>query len=323
MKICALFPGQGSQYIGMLSSLASKYSFVNQILLDANDILGIDIRKMILGSDMQKLMPSSIAQPAVVLASHVLFCVFSEECQIDPVCAIGHSLGEISALQTARCLDLESALLFAHRRGKIMHRAYEEKKGRCALVTGISRASLEKILSESLADKHPVSITCYNSPQQFVVAGEADAVKAMGALVLKENGEMIPFQMMPMKVDAPYHSGLMNFIVEEMTFEINQLKVNPMAWEVISTVTGEPCSHPSAVKKTLRAQLERPVLWTQALSEAAKKGIDLFVDMGPHTQIKNLVCENMLGIPCLAFDDIVDRKELINRLGSRIGANIL
>ena len=302
MNTALLFPGQGAQYIGMCSRLIENYSCAADIFRDADDCLGFSLTEMILHGDMPELTHSANAQPAVVTASYALYEVFVRETGIVPCCGIGHSLGEISALMASGALSFCDGVRFARKRGEIMHRAFKEKRGRDALILELPEEVVEKEVREVCCTEGYVAVSCYNSPVQYIVAGLSTALKALEKRIRKLGGEYVPFSMLPMKVDAPYHSELMDFIVPELESELHDIEFRPFNWMVISTISGKPYANHHIIREHLVSQMVNPVKWKQGISWLETLDINSVVDIGPGTFIKNLFEENTDNLECRAYD---------------------
>lgn len=309
MKFAITFPGQGSQYIGMCQKLIQEYSVAADVFEEANRVLEFDIRSLILNGNLVELTLSENAQPAVVIASYALFRVFEQEIGKMPFCAAGHSLGEISALIAAGVLSFSDGVTYARKRGKLMHRAMQENKGRAGIVVDLDVDILQEIV-DSIAPDDYVAISGYNSLKQFIVAGQQSALLRLEKEVVKEGGEFIPFRMMPMKADAPYHSLLMSFLKPEFEEMLQTLTFNQMNFGIWSTVTGQLIESADGISEILSHQLVLPVHWNQVLNRMRDSGVELFIDIGPQSINRNLIRENPELPPSLAFDEEEDRKKI-------------
>lgn len=311
MRVAIMFPGQGCQYVGMCRNLVKEFSEAVDIFEEANAALSFDIHSLILNGDIRELTLSENAQPAVVVMSYILFRFFVAETGITPYCAVGHSLGEISALISAGALSFCDGLVYVRNRGRIMHAAIQEKRGRAAVVTDIDFQLLAQIV-DSIKPIEYIAISGYNSPKQFVVVGTKSALLSLEKKIDDgKRGEFIPFSMIPMKADAPYHSNLMAFVAPELDGVLRELSFKKTDFDVWSTVTGKVIKPEDDIKSILSKQLISPVLWNQVLGQICDCGVDLLIDMGPHQIMKNLAKENVRLSPSLAFDDEHDRQQIL------------
>lgn len=313
MKFALLFPGQGSQYIGMCRDLIQQFSVAARVFEEANDRLGYDLKSKILEGRLEELTLSEHAQPAVVTASYALYRVFEQLTEAAPSYAAGHSLGEISALIAAGAISFADGVSFAKFRGALMHRALQDKKGRAGIVVDMEESVLQEIV-DSIMPNDYVTITGYNSPKQFIVAGNQTALKDLDKAVDQAGGEFIPFRMMPAKADAPYHSGLMMYLKPEIEEALQKLSFRQPKFPIWSTVTGKQLEPGPSLAHFLSEQLVKPVYWNQALGRLYEAGVKLFIDIGPQQITRNLVKENPKLPECLSFDNDTDRHTIIQKL---------
>lgn len=309
MKVTLLFPGQGCQYIGMCRDIMVQFPQTREILEEANAYLGYDLGSMIMEGNMKELTRSDNAQPAVITASYILYLAYNTLAYHKPSYMVGHSLGEISALVATGAMDFGDALVFARKRGKIMQRALEEQIGRAGVVVDVPQRVLENMIHQVSRD-HYITLSGYNSPEQWVVAGTKEALYQLDELVDQEGGQFIPFRMIPMKADAPYHSSLMEPYRWELEEALDKVVYHEPTIPVVSTVTGQVIDSKEEIGYLLSHQLVKPVLWNQVLTGIRDEGIELMVDLGPSKIMKNLVEENKSLPTCLGFDYEEDRKKL-------------
>lgn len=310
MTICVLFPGQGSQYIGMCRDVLNNEPEAKRIFAEASEALGYDLGALIMEGTLEQLTDSVHAQPAVVTASYVLFDSFVRSTGLVPDYAIGHSLGEISTLAAAGAMPFADAIRFTARRGELMHRAIQEQKGRAGLVVDITQAELEEMVN-NIRQTDYVTISGYNSPRQFVVAGTANGLRLLDDNIDQTSGEFIPFRMMPMKADAPYHCELMRFIQPELDELLAGITFSTPRFSICSTVHGELIQGPGDIAKVLSHQLLQPIRWNQALAHVHQLGATVWIDVGPGESIRNMVAENTALPVGYSLDNPQDRSTLV------------
>jgi [acyl-carrier-protein] S-malonyltransferase len=309
-KIAVVFPGQGTQYVGMGKTLASEYEIAARVFEEADDALGFGISKLIFEGDMNGLTDASNAQPAVIAASRALYSVCIQEFGIQPDLVAGHSLGEISALIAGGGLPFGDGIRLARKRGSIMHKAFLEKRGKAALVMGVDEAAIARIVDEISESVGYVTISGYNSPIQTLISGEARAVHELGNRIRHISGDFIPFGMLPMKVDAPYHSALMSSSVAEVQAAFSFCRIAPLHRTVLSSVSALPYKTHEEIGKMLSVQLVKPVKWKQVMSYITENGISIVLDIGPQYVLKTLTEENTRHVISLSFDVHSDRERL-------------
>ena len=314
MKFAMLFPGQGSQYLGMCGALIKSSPEAARVFERASSALGFDIADMIANAPMKVLTQSENAQPAVVAASYALFEEFMREIGARPQCLVGHSLGEISALVCSGSMSFEDGMRFALARGRLMQRALSDDKGFAGVVTDIAAEAVCRAAKRASANGY-VAISGYNSPEQIMVAGVREASKSFDDEIDKAGGQFIPFRMVPMKADAPYHSRLMRYLVPEFVGLVDDIELKAPAYPVWSTVTGWRIKSSSELRSILVKQITSPVLWSQALGRLRNRGVDMMLDIGPNKIARNLVRENARLPVAYAFDDEADREAIADAFG--------
>lgn len=305
-----LFPGQGTQYIGMGKEAIKSYPVAARVFEEANDALGFDLQGMIETGTMQELTHSANAQPAVVAVSYAYYRIFMQEIGITPKTSAGHSLGEISALIAAGGLSFSDGVRFARRRGFIMHEAFTRKTGSAGIARNINEDLLESVCSGITKTTGHISISAYNSPVQFLVSGTSPAVSALSSEIRRLGGEFIPYRMVAMKVDAPFHCSIMNFLEDKLKTLLGKYSYTPLNHEVIANVDASPYKGPESITDNLSKQLTHPVLWRQTLDRIQDSGVQVAVELGPMSVLKGLNEENALSMETLSWDLASDVKEL-------------
>ena len=317
MKFAVMFPGQGSQYSGMCVDMARSDVRAMRVFEEASEILKTDLIDMIENAPMKVFTMSENAQPATVAASCVLYRKFVEETGAVPDVLVGHSLGEISALICSGGISFGDGIAFTRERGRLMQRALEDKNGFAGIVTDMEAAELERMVKKMPPGEY-AAITGYNSPNQFLVAGSPAAARILDDEVEKAGGQFIPFKMIPMKANAPYHSRLMSYLGRDIEAAVKKTAAEKPKIPVWSTVTGKKITNRTEIREILAGQLTRPVLWSQALNGIRAEGARLMVDIGPNRIIRNLVREDESLPPALAYDDMQDRETILNIFNERM-----
>lgn len=312
MSFALLFPGQGSQYINMCKNLYINNTDVKKIFKCASDVLDFDLWDMIENGNLKILTKSQNAQPAILVSSYVLYKEFYKRFETIPDVVVGHSLGEISALVCAESLNFESGVDFVRKRGMFMDTMLEKKVGFAGIVTDLKIEILEEILSE-VNETGYVAITGYNSPNQFMIGGSKSVECLLDNKVSEYDGEYIPFRMIPMKANAPYHSKLMSDLKPELKKILDKIEFKTPKLSILSTVSSEIIKDKSEISELLLNQLVLPVKWNQVMKKISSQNIKDIIDVGPNKIMKNLVVENGEFNNILAFDD-ADDYDKINAL---------
>lgn len=263
-NIIALFPGQGSQSVGMGKSLHTESELARHYFSIADEHLGFSLSSLCFDGPIEKLTATAIAQPAILTVSVICFELFRQACLNSPspthrvVGAAGHSLGEYSALVAAGALRFEDAVLLVHKRGTYMQEAVAPGEGTMAAVLGRELGEIEAALTQ--VSQGVVEIANINSPGQIVIAGARAAVEqAVGIL----GGKVV---MLP--VSAPFHCPLMKPAEERLAKDLSTLVINPPAFPVYSNFSAEPMTEPRQIRDALRLQVCGRVRWVESMERA-------------------------------------------------------
>ena len=281
-----IFPGQGSQVVGMGKEFFDKFSIVKNLFRDADEILNFSLSKMILEGPKEELDLTVNTQPAIFLVSYCIFSIIKDEFNINLDKAkyfAGHSLGEYSALSCAGYLSFSDTLKTLRTRGDAMQHAVPKGHGSMLVVLGSNIKSIEKILNDNRQKFH-VQIANDNSEGQLVLSGKVEDINNM-ILVLKENS----IKNMRLPVSAPFHCNLMKNATAIMNEELKKLKFKNMEIKLISNVTAEPISSPDEIKKLLIKQVETRVRWRESVINMIKNDINHFIEIGPGKVLSGLI----------------------------------
>ena len=279
MRAAVIFPGQGSQSIGMLSNLSDQYlSLRDEVYQQASDCLGFDVGRLIAEGPSEKLNQTEITQPVLLTVNQVLWRIWSEQVGSDqmPVALAGHSLGEFSALVAAGCLQFDDALGLVTLRAQLMQQAVPEGVGAMAAILGLPDDVVEAICRE-VAEDEVVSPANYNSPGQLVIAGHASAVER--AIVQAKSAGAKRAVILP--VSVPSHCALMAEAAQALGERLESLEMSPPTIPIVHNVNAAPCDGVAAVREALVAQLAHPVHWTATIRTLTQWGVQRFYECGP------------------------------------------
>ena len=275
-KFAMVFPGQGSQTVGMLKDLADNYPIVKSTFAEASEVLGYDLWALIQTGPAEELNKTWQTQPALLASSVAIYRVWQSENGSEPDFMAGHSLGEYSALVCAGVIDFKDAIKLVELRGKLMQEAVPNGTGAMYAIIGLDNDSI-RLACEQAAQGQVVAPVNFNSPGQVVIAGNKEAVERAGALC-KEAGAK---RALPLAVSVPSHCALMKTAADKLASTLNSIMFNAPKFAVINNVDVKVQSAADNIKGALIAQLYSPVRWTETVEEMANQGVTLLVEMGP------------------------------------------
>jgi len=278
MKSAFVFPGQGSQFIGMGKGLAEEH-------LDlASQVLGFDLKRICFEGPDEELKRTEITQPAILTISVAAFDFLKKKGIPNPDAVAGHSLGEYSALVAASALSFPDAVKLVHLRGKYMQAAVPLGQGTMAAVLGLGKAQIEDCCKKALS-AGIVSAANYNSPGQVVISGQTEAV-AKASEFCKEAGAK---RVIPLQVSAPFHSPLMQPAADKLKVELDKIEVRDASIPVVSNVTANYVTQSEEIKSLLIKQVTGSVLWENSIQKMIQDGITKFTEVGPGNVLSGLI----------------------------------
>lgn len=282
MSTAYLFPGQGSQFVGMGHDHYQENTTFASYINRANEVLDFDLKTIMFEGPEERLKQTEFTQPAIFLHSIALYYTLDAA----PDMVAGHSLGEFSALVACGAIAFEDALRIVRRRGELMQQAGEENPGTMAAVIGMDDEVVERICKTATEEIGKEVIAAnYNCPGQLVISGDIDAVEQAVEL-LKEEGCRLA-KMLP--VSGAFHSSLMQPAYDGLKESLKALEINEADCPIYSNYTAEPTTDPEEIRSNLLNQLLNPVRWTQTLEHMKRDGADSFVEVGPGKVLQGLV----------------------------------
>jgi len=282
-SLAFVFPGQGSQAVGMLANVAEQFPQIKATFDEASAVLGTDLWQLVQEGPAEVLNRTDMTQPALLAASVALWRVWSEQGGATPAFMSGHSLGEYSALVCAGALGFKDAVKLVNKRGLFMQAAVPAGEGAMAAIIGLDDTAIESAC-EQAAQGDVVSAVNYNSPGQVVIAGQTEAVNR--AMVLcKEAGAK---RALPLPVSVPSHCALMKPAAEQLAAELESIIISTPVIPVLQNVTAKVTTDPEAIKANLVQQLYRPVLWVDCVNSMASQGVGRMLECGPGKVLSGL-----------------------------------
>ncbi|MBL4236603.1 ACP S-malonyltransferase [Vibrio fluvialis] len=298
-KFAIVFPGQGSQAVGMLAELGEQYDVVKQTFAEASDALGYDLWALVQNGPAEDLNQTFRTQPALLASSVAIWRVWQELGLEQPEVLAGHSLGEYSALVCAGVIDFKAAIKLVELRGQLMQEAVPAGTGAMYAIIGLDDAAIAKACEEA-AQGDVVSPVNFNSPGQVVIAGQKDAVERAGTLC-KEAGAK---RALPLPVSVPSHCALMKPAAEKLAVALEALAFNTPQIPVINNVDVVAETDPAKIKDALVRQLHSPVRWTEGVEKMAEQGIEKLIEVGPGKVLTGLTKRIVKTLDAAAVNDI-------------------
>jgi len=276
MSLGFIFPGQGSQSLGMLASLAETYPVVQQTFANASDVLGYDLWQLVQNGPEDKLNETQNTQPALLTAGVATWRVWNEKQGAQPVIMAGHSLGEYSALVCAGAMQFEDAVALVAKRGAYMQEAVPVGEGAMAAILGLSDDQVKSACNDA-AQGEVVAAVNFNAPGQVVIAGKATAVDRAIELC-KEAGAK---RALKLAVSAPSHCQLMEPAAERLMGQLQSIDIQSPAIPVLNNVNVVSESDPDKIRDALKRQLCNPVRWVETIQKMHADGVDQLIECGP------------------------------------------
>lgn len=306
-----LFPGQGAQAPGMGKSFHDHFPLAKEVFQEADDLLGESISKIVFEGPQDKLTETKNSQVGIFITSLAILKVLQKEfAALIPEVVSGLSLGEITALVASERLPFKEGLLFVRQRGLAMNQACHDRPGTMAAILGLSGDEVDAAL-HGVKGEGELWVANYNAPGQIVISGTVKGVEK-GAEILKAKGAK---RVMPLQVHGAFHSGLMQSAKEKLGPVIDQLPFKDSKIGIVMNVPGDYVDQPTHVPQFLKEQVTGSVRWEQGIQAMGKRGIDLFVEIGPGTILSGL--NRKIGVlgKSISIQSVDDLKSLSEVLG--------
>ncbi|BEH72100.1 ACP S-malonyltransferase [Edwardsiella tarda] len=271
-----VFPGQGSQSVGMLADLAAHYPLVEQTFAEASEALGYDLWSLVQQGPAEALNKTWQTQPALLTASVAIYRVWQQNHGKQPAMMAGHSLGEYSALVCAGVIDFKQAVRLVELRGQLMQQAVPEGTGAMYAIIGLDNDAIAQACADA-AQGQVVAPVNFNSPGQVVIAGNKEAVERAGAACKAAGAK----RALPLPVSVPSHCALMKPAADQLAEALKAISFNAPLCPVINNVDVQAVSDADAIRDALVRQLYNPVRWTESVQQMSAEGVTQLLEIGP------------------------------------------
>ena len=311
MNIAVLFPGQGSQSVGMLAGYTEDWPQVLDTFKEASDVLGYDLWDIVSNGPEEKLNQTEITQPAMLAADTAIMRIMKQQCMLRPFVLAGHSLGEYAALVAASAIEFTDAVKLVAERGRLMQDAVPEGKGAMAAILGLADDQIMQIC-ENVSNEtgEVVEAVNFNSPGQVVIAGNTAAVdKAIE--IAKEEGAK---RALKLPVSVPAHSSLMKPAAEKLAESLKAVTIKTPEIQVIHNVDAKSHDEPDAIREALTKQLYNPVRWVQTAKIVGSAADDAIVECGPGKVLSGLSRRITKDVPTFALDTPASMQKFLDSM---------
>ncbi|WP_100404514.1 ACP S-malonyltransferase [Bacillus solitudinis] len=308
-KIAFLFPGQGSQFVGMGQSLLENESVCQEIFKRADEKLGYSLSTIMVEGPEETLKRTEHTQPALVTMSIAVLQLLSEQ-GIQPDFVAGHSLGEYSALTCAGALSFEDAVYAVRNRGLFMEEAVPYGEGAMAAVLGIDKEALEVVCQQIKNDGEVAELANLNCPGQIVISGSAEGVSVASEKAKVAGAKRV----IPLQVSGPFHSSLMKPAAEKLEKVLTELNIQDARVPVIANVTADKVEQKEEIKERLIEQVYSPVLWEDSIRKLLDEGVDTFVEIGSGNVLTGLVKKVNRRVHAYAINDRESLMKMVKQL---------
>lgn len=311
-KIAFVFPGQGSQYVGMSREFIESDSETRKVLDEFRKKTDIDLEDIMLNGPEEKLKQTWYTQPAILFHSITALRFLEKNFSIKPDYVAGHSLGEFSALVANGCLNLQDALYLVHKRGEYMIKANDGRPFGMAAIIGLKPDLVKSICLEA-SEKGIVIAANFNTPVQTVISGTQEGVDR-ALEIAKEKGAK---RLIPLVVGGAFHSPLVAKAENWLKTDMDKMTFNDVSIPVISNVDAKPCTSGDQIIKNLCKQVSSSVMWLDSVHYMLEQGVDLFIEFGPGKVLSGMlrkIDRKASSINIEKPEDIEKVKEIINNL---------
>ncbi|MEK6697785.1 MAG: ACP S-malonyltransferase [Nitrospirota bacterium] len=309
MKIAFIFPGQGSQYVGMAKEFIENFEESREVFTAASSVLGYDLAQLCLHGPAEKLNLTENTQPAILAASIAALRPL-ERRGLTAGAAAGHSLGEYTAITAAGGFELKDAIALVRKRGRYMQEAVPEGAGLMAAILGMERQDVEKTCHEA-AKNGIVAPANYNSPGQIVIAGEKKAVEKAMELARAAGAKKV----VPLAVSVPSHCAMMGQAGERLAKELEKITIRDLRIPIVNNAEAKFLRSPGELRSSLVKQISSPLFWEDSINAMAAEGFDTFIEIGPGKVLSGLVKRIAKNAKVLSVEDVKSMNDTLSSIG--------
>lgn len=306
-KIAIVFPGQGSQFVGMMKDFYSAFPEIRPLYQQASEVLGYDLYQICVEGPEDKLGRTEVTQPAVLVAGYAIWQIVKSRFIGADLVMAGHSLGEYTALACSEAIAFRDAVSLVQYRGSLMQNAVPEGQGSMAAVLGLDDSTVEKVCKK-IMDVHGgvVEPVNYNAPGQVVIAGEKELIEK-AVIQLKESGAK---RALPLAVSVPAHCSLMKAAASELSKRLSQTELKMPIYPVVQNVDAEVQMDVNLIRQKLVLQLHSPVQWTKSVLAIADMRVEKMIECGPGKVLTSLNKRISQKLECSSLGDIEKVKNI-------------
>jgi len=311
-KTAFVFPGQGSQSVGMAKSFYDSFDAAKKAFEEASEAMGLDMAKLCFEGPEELLNRTEYTQPALLAASIATYRVLEEKTSFRPAFVAGHSLGEYTALVASGALDFKEAVRLVHFRGIFMQESVPAGAGKMCAIIGLGLPDVQTICDSASLDAAQVVPANINSPEQIVISGAAAAVDIAANMAKERGAKMV----VPLQVSAPSHSPLMENAAARLAGALDKATIKEPSIPVYSNVEAEPVKSADEIKELLCSQLTSPVRWVDIVRRMKTDGASTIVEIGPGKVLTGLVKRIDKELNTLNLKEAADLEKVLEALGA-------
>jgi len=306
--IAFVFPGQGSQYVGMGKELCDEFVIAKNTFEEANDALGFDLSALCFEGEQSELSLTANAQPALLTTSIACLRVLQSETSLNPDFVAGHSLGEYTALVANGAFRLSDAVKVVRKRGEFMQEAVPVGVGAMAAVLGLDKETVEEICNQVSKNGLIASPANLNAPGQTVISGNREAIEQASILAKAQGAKRV----VPLDVSAPFHCALMQPAANRLSGVLNEVNIALMNSPVVANCTASITNDSSKVKELLISQVTSPVRWYESVEVLKNQGCNNFIEIGPKNVLAGLIKRTLSDVSVSNFEKISQLESINN-----------